>query len=96
MRGASGNHRAAGVDDLQRLGMVSALEIERLVIGAVDIDHLASVQIDPNTSRRVTTLVGEVPHHNVETAMAAVWLIEGDDALAPDRRENRVVRPDWS
>ena len=69
LSGPSGNH-LAGVHDLQRLGIVSALEIERLVVGAVDMNHLASVQADANASRRTTTLIGPVPHYDVEAATA--------------------------
>ena len=92
LRGPSGNH-LAGVDDLQRLGIVSALEIERLVVGAVDMNHLASVQADANASRRATTLIGAVPHHDVKTALAAARHVESDDALAANRRENGLVGP---
>ena len=93
LRSPGGNH-LAGVDDLQRLGVVSALKIERLVVGAVDMSHLASIQADPNTSRRDTALIGPVPHDDVEIAIAATRLVEGDDALAANRRENGLVGSD--
>jgi hypothetical protein len=50
LRNPSGN-QLAGVDERKRLGMVAALEIDRLVLGAIDMNHLARVQADPNASR---------------------------------------------
>ena len=79
---SSSSDDLAGVDDLQRFGIISALEIERLVVRAVNVDHLASVQANPNASRRATALIGPVPHHDVENAIAATRLVESDDALA--------------
>ena len=90
LRSPGGDH--LGVDDLQRLGVVAALEIEQLVVGAVDMSHLASVQADPNASRRATALIVPVPHDDVEIAIAATRLVEGDDALAANRGENGLVR----
>jgi hypothetical protein len=50
LRNPSGNKTAA-VDERKRVGMVTALEIDRLVLGAVDMNYLARVQPDPNARR---------------------------------------------
>jgi len=50
LRNPSGN-KLAGVGERKRLGMVAALEIDRLVLGAIDMNHLARVQADANASR---------------------------------------------
>ena len=71
LRGPGSNHLGR-VDDLQRVGVVSALEIERLVVGAVDMNQLASVQANPNASRRAATLIGPVPHDDVPAALRAL------------------------
>jgi hypothetical protein len=42
LRNPSGN-KLACVNERKRLGMVAALEIDRLVLGAVDMNHLARV-----------------------------------------------------
>ena len=36
-----GRNKLAGLDERKRLGRVAALKIDRLVIGAVDMNHLA-------------------------------------------------------
>ena len=53
------------IDDLQRVGIVAALKIERLVIRAVDMNYLAGIQADPNASRRAATFIRAVPNHDV-------------------------------
>ena len=78
----SGNKRA-GVNDTQRLGMISALEVERFVIGTVDADDLVLVHADPNASRRGAALVSAAVDNDVETAMSAVRLVEGEHPLLP-------------
>jgi hypothetical protein len=49
--GPGGNPRA-GIDDPERLGMISALEAERLVVGAVNIDDL-NVPRPARTKRKI-------------------------------------------
>ena len=52
-----GCNQFAGVDYGQRVGIVAALEVERLALGAVGMNHLTRVQGDPNTRRRATASV---------------------------------------
>jgi hypothetical protein len=87
-----GGNKCAGLNDAQRLGMVSALELERLVVGTVDADDLVRVHADPNASRRGAALVGAALHNDVEGAMSAVRLVESEHPLAADRSENDVIR----
>ena len=51
LRRPRGN-QPAGIDDLQHLRIIATLEAERLVVGAVDVDDLASVQSDSNLGSR--------------------------------------------
>ena len=67
--GSSGGNHFTGVDERQALGIIAALKIDRFVFGAVDMNHLARVQADPNTRRRVAVGIGVVPHHDVDGAV---------------------------
>src|SRR6266508_3317338 len=90
LRGPSGNHRA-GLNDAQRLGTVSALEAERLIIGAVEANDLLSVQAYTNLNFQGAALVAAAVHHGVKAAMGAVRLVESEHPLAAERGENGVV-----
>src|SRR5680860_1414661 len=92
--GRPGCNEFAGVDYRQRVGGVAALEVQRLILGAVDMNHLTRVQGYPNTRCGATTGVSAIPHHDVHTAVATICLVKGDNALAANRRENGLVRPD--
>ena len=74
MCGASGNP-SAGINDPERLGMISDLEAERLVVGAVNIDDLVSVQAYPKANRRGASLVIAVEHNDMQAAMSPVGLV---------------------
>src|SRR5262245_7719493 len=82
------------VDDCQRRGMLAALKVERLVVDAVDVNHFARVQRHANACSRTAALVGTVPHDDVHAAAAAIRLVEGDDPLAADAGEDRLVGSD--
>jgi hypothetical protein len=60
-----------GSDDRQRLGVVTALEIKRLVLGGVDMNDLARTQANPNLLR--STVVVAVTRHDVDVAVALDW-----------------------
>ena len=94
IREAPADNELAGVDERKRLGIVAALKIDRLALGAVDVNRLARVQADANARRQIATLIGTVPHHDVDGAMATTRLVERDDALTANRREDGLVRPD--
>ena len=90
--GSSGN-QLAGIDERKRLGVLTALQIDRLVLGAVDVHRLTRIQVDPNTRSRVTARIAAVPHHDVDAAMAIARHVKGDDALAANSGEDGLVRP---
>src|SRR4029450_13215561 len=81
----------AGVDDRQRLGVRAALKVERFGIGALDVNDLARAESHANARGRTAALVGTVPHHDVHAAALAIRLVEGDDLLAANAGENRLV-----
>src|SRR5262245_44603153 len=74
--------------------MLAALKVERLVVDTVDVNHLARVQRHANACSRTAALVGTVPHHDVHAAATAIRLVEGDDLLAANAGENRLVGSD--
>src|SRR6476646_4091585 len=82
------------LEHFQSVGEVAALERDRLVVGAVDEHPLVGIQTDADAGRRVATVVGAIPHHDVEAAIAAVRLVESDEALVADRGEDGLVRTD--
>ena len=90
---SSGNH-LAGIDESKRLGRLTALQVDRLVLGTVDVHHLARAQANSDARRRVTIDIGEVPHHDVDAAMTIARHVKGDDALAANGGEDGLVRPD--
>ena len=90
---SSGNH-LAGIDESKRLGILTALQVDRLVLGTVDVHHLTRAQANPNARSRVTIGIAAVPHHDVDAAMTIARHVEGDDALAANRGEDGLVRPD--
>ena len=91
--GSSSSNHLAGIDESKRLGRLTALQIDRLVLGTVDVHRLARVQVDPNTRSRVTAGIAAVPHHDVDAAMTIARHVKGDDALAANRGEDGLVRP---
>ena len=82
-----------GIDESKRLGKLTALQVDRLVRGAVDVHRLTRIQGDPNTRGRVAARIAAVPHHDVDAAMAIARHVKGDDALAANRGEDGLVRP---
>jgi hypothetical protein len=80
-----------GSDDRQRLGVVTALEIKRLVLGGVDMNDLARTQANPNLLR--STVVVAVTRDDVDVAVALDWPVEGDDVFIANRRHNGLIRP---
>jgi hypothetical protein len=53
------------------------------MVGTVDEHPLVGIQTDADAGRGVATVVGAIPHHDVEAAIAAVRLVESDEALVP-------------
>ena len=82
------------LDDFQSVGEVAAFERDRLVVGAVDEHPLVGIQTDADAGRGVAAVVGAIPHHDVEAAIAAVRLVESDEALVADRGEDGLVGTD--
>ena len=76
------------VDEGQHLRAVAALKVDRLVVGAVDMYHLAWIQAHPNTRRcgHATVGIRFVVDHGVDGAITVGWLIERNDALVTERR----------
>ena len=72
--------------------MVAALEIDRLIVGAVDVHRLTRHQAYADADRGITTFVGAVPNHDMETAIRAVWLVESNKPLAANCREDCIMR----
>jgi len=75
------NNASVAVDDRKRHGIVSTLEVQRLIIGAVNMNDLARTQANPNLLR--STVVVAVTRHDVDVAVAINWPVEGDDVLLP-------------
>ena len=77
------------------LGIVATLKVDRRVVGAVDINHLAWIQIDPNTRRSGLAGVGVrfVIDHGVDCTTTVVWFVEGYGAFVAKRRQNWLVSP---
>ena len=83
----------AGIDESKRLGKLTALQVDRLVLGTVDVHHLARAQANSDTRSRVAGRITAVPHHDVDAAMTIARHVKGDDALAANRGEDGLVRP---
>jgi hypothetical protein len=92
-RSTSAN-KLARVDESKRLGMVTALEIDRLVIAAVDVNDLAGPQAYAEARTRVAAGIAAVPHHDIYGAKATTRHIERYNALIANRCENGLMRPD--
>src|SRR5262245_51606572 len=62
---AKGN-KVVGVNDRKLFGIRTALETERFVFGAVDVNDLTWFKANPNPCRRhVSISIRLVPHHHV-------------------------------
>jgi hypothetical protein len=85
------NNASVAVDDRKRHGIVSTLEVQRLIIGAVNMNDLARTQANPNLLR--STVVVAVTRHDVDVAVAINWPVEGDDVFIANRRHNGLIRP---
>src|SRR6476660_9716070 len=85
------NNAFVAVDDRKRHGIVSTLEVQRLIIGAVNMNDLARTQANPNLLR--STVVVAVTRHDVDVAVAINWPVEGDDVFIANRRHNGLIRP---
>ena len=90
---AKGNKLAA-VDEGKCLRSVAALKVDRLVVSAVEMHHLAWIQAHPNTRRRghAGVSIRFVIDDGVDSTTTVVWLIERYDALVAERRQNWLVR----
>src|SRR6478736_1377817 len=77
-------------------GEIFQQETEGTVLGGHDVHYLLRDETHPQAYRRSSVDICGVPHHYAETAVAAVRRIESYDALTPDRRQDWLVRPDWS
>ena len=88
-------NKLAVVDEAKRLRAVAALQVDRLVVGAVEMHHLAWIQAHTNTGRcgHAGVSVRFLIDHCVDSATTVVWLIERYDALVAERSENGFVRP---
>src|SRR5262245_26684604 len=89
-------HEFARINNRQVRGLLAALKIERLIVGTVDMNYLTRIQCHPKPRRRTSTNVGVIPYHDVHAAVVAAGLVEGDDALTANRREDGFVRTDRS
>lgn len=92
-RTCRGDQRA-GLDEGERIGMVAAPKVDRLVVCAVDMDHLPRIKADADASRRGAAVIGRVPYHDVHSALAGARLVEGDHPLVSDGGENGLVGAD--
>jgi hypothetical protein len=88
--GAS-NNASVAVDDCERHGIASTLEVQRMMIGAVNMNDLARTEANPNLLR--STVVAAVTRHDVGAAVAIDWPVEGDDVSIANRRHDRLIRP---
>jgi hypothetical protein len=84
------NNASVAVDDRKRHGILSALEVQR-IIGAVNINDLARTQASPNLLH--STVVVAVTRHDVDVAVAIDRPVEGDDVFIANRRHNGLIRP---
>ena len=89
------SNKLAIVDEAKSVRVVAALKIDRLVVRAVDMHHLAWIEAHPNTRRCGPAGVGVrfVIDHGVDSATTVGWLIERYDALVAKRRQNWLMRP---
>jgi hypothetical protein len=79
-----------GADDRQHLGVATALEIKRVVLGGVNMNDLARTEANPNLLR--STVVAAATRHDVDVAAAIDWPVEGDDVSIANRRHNGLIR----
>jgi hypothetical protein len=84
------SNASVAVDDRKRHGILSALEVQR-IIGAVNINDLARTQASPNLLH--STVVVAVTRHDVDIAVAIDCPVEGDDVFIANRRHNGLIRP---
>ena len=84
---SSGGNQLA-IDDPKSVGKGSALKSDRLIVGAVDMNDLVWIQVDPNTRRRghAGVHVRPIPDDRANDAATFVRLIERYDALVAKRR----------
>src|SRR6476646_5264671 len=89
------SNKLAAIDEAKNLCSVAALQVDRLVVGAVDMHDLARIKTHSNPRRRGHAGVGIrfVVAHGVDSATTAVWFVERYDALGAKRRENWLVSP---
>src|SRR5262245_31447689 len=73
--------------------MVAALEPERLGRGAVDRSSLTGIQANSNAGWIGFDFI-DIPDHRLDVALTIARLEEGEDILAADRLENRLMGRD--
>ena len=88
-------NKLAVVDETKHLRSVAALQVDRLVVGAVDMHDLAWIEAYPNPRRcgHASVSVRFLIDHGVDSATTVVWLIERYNALVAKRRQNWLVSP---
>ena len=89
------SNKLAVVDETKHLRSVAALQVDRLVVGAVDMHDLAWIEAYPNPRRcgHASVSVRFLIDHGVDSATTVVWLVERYDAFVAKRRQNWLMRP---
>ncbi len=88
-------NKLAAVDEGKHVRSVAALQVDRLVVGTVNMHYLTWIQAHPNPRRCGHAGLGVrfVIDHGVYSTTTIVWLVERYDALVAKRRQNWLMRP---
>ena len=95
--GDTRGRKGIDVDDRQSCGIATALEMQRLLVGGVNVNHIAWFHINSNAFRGVAGVNSQiVPNNRVDSTATTAWLKKGDKVGIPNRGENSLGGSDRS